>query len=155
MKTQMITAAALTMLGVVGAAPAMAQQAPIVRGTAADLRVLRPIAGEIVAPSVFPLEISFTAKTQSKIKAAELSVDGVRWVRRDFESPFAKFVLSFEIDGRSLTAGLHSVVVTLIAEDGSTSEVTVPINVDGVRTAPAATRSGSAGGTAQSPGLAR
>lgn len=138
MKTQIVSAAALAMLGVVGASPAMAQQAPIVRGTAADLRVLRPIAGEIVSPSVFPLEVSFTAKTQSRIKAAELSVDGVRWVRRDFESPYAKFVLSFEIDGRSLTAGLHSVVVTLIAEDGNTSEVTVPVNVDGVRTAPAA-----------------
>ena len=47
MKTQIVSAAALAMLGVVGAAPAMAQQAPIVRGTAADLRVLRPIAGEI------------------------------------------------------------------------------------------------------------
>lgn len=148
MKTRLATAIALAALGVVGAAPAMSQQAPIVRGTAADLRVLRPISGEIISPSVFPLEVSFSAKSQSKIRAAELSVDGVRWVRRDFENPYSKFVLSFEIDARSLSAGVHTVVVSLIAEDGNTSDVTVPINVDGVRstpTSPFTNRTASAG----------
>lgn len=124
-------AATALALAAVGISPAFAQQAAIVRGGAAEIRVLRPLRGEVIAPGTFSLETSFQARTAAKISAAELYVDGVRWARRDFDAPLAKYVLSFEVDGRTLAAGEHKVTVKLIAEDGTSAETDVPLLVDG------------------------
>lgn len=126
-------AATMLAFAAVGVTPAFAQQAPVVRGAAAEMRVLRPLGNEVIAPGVFFLELSFQSRTASGIRAAELHVDGVRWARRDFDTALAKYVLSFEIDGRSLAAGAHKMVVKLIAEDGGVSEAEVPVQVDAPR----------------------
>ncbi|MFM7323038.1 MAG: stalk domain-containing protein, partial [Armatimonadota bacterium] len=130
-------AATMLAMAAVGVSPAFAQQAPVVRGNAAEMRILRPIVNEVIAPGVFFLELSFQSRTAAGIRAAELHVDGVRWARRDFETALAKYVLSFEVDGRTLAAGSHRVVVKLIAEDGGVSEAELPLQVDAPRaTAP-------------------
>lgn len=126
-------AATMLAMAAVGVSPAFAQQAPVVRGNAAEMRILRPIANEVIAPGVFFLELSFQSRTAAGIRAAELHVDGVRWARRDFETALAKYVLSFEVDGRTLAAGAHRVVVKLVAEDGGVSEAELPLQVDAPR----------------------
>jgi hypothetical protein len=111
----------------------LAQQPAVVRGTAADIRVLRPLVNEVIAPGSFLLELSFQSRTAAGIRAAELHVDGVRWARRDFDMPLAKYVLSFDVDGRTLVAGSHRLVVKLVGADGSIAETEVPVQVDAPR----------------------
>ena len=105
---------------------------------AAELRVLSPRAGDSVGSNSFSLDVSFQARSKSMpISTAELWVDGARWVRQDLTTPQVKNVLKFQVDGSTLTAGTHAIIVKVFAADGSSSQAQLSIeagNNEGVST---------------------
>ncbi len=113
--------ATLSVLAALPPTPAQAQ-AP-----GADLRVLTPRQGEALGALVFNLDVSFKSLTSSPVTTAELWVDGVRWVRRDLEKPLQASTLSFEVDGTSLSAGPHTIVVKVFTANGGVSSTRVQV----------------------------
>ena len=95
---------------------------------AAELRVLSPRAGDSVGSNSFSLDVSFQARSKSMpISTAELWVDGARWVRQNLTTPQLKNVLKFQVDGSTLTAGNHAIIVKVFAADGSSSQTQISI----------------------------
>lgn len=95
---------------------------------AAELRVLSPRAGDSVGSNSFSLDVSFQARSKSMpISTAELWVDDARWVRQNLTTPQLKNVLKFQVDGSTLTAGTHAIIVKVFAADGSSSQTQISI----------------------------
>ena len=99
---------------------------------AATMTVLTPKPNETLGTNRFNLDVRFKTLTNSPIVTAELWVDGVRWVRRDLDSPRRASVLSFLVDGSTLSAGSHMIVVKVLNAEGnlSSSSVTVVAGSD-------------------------
>lgn len=116
-------------LSLAGQLPTMAQtaQTAVSRGTAADLRVLTPLNGEIIGAGSFKLDFSFKSRTSAPITRVELAVDGVRWAARELDVPTLGNVLTFEVDGSTLAEGVHTFQVKVVNRLGawSTTEIQV------------------------------
>jgi hypothetical protein len=116
------------------AAPILAQ-AP---SSAAELRVLSPRAGDSVGSNSFSMDVSFQASSKADpVTTAELWVDGIRWVRQDLSTPQVKNVLKFQVDGSTLSAGKHAILVKVFSTSGNASQTQILIeagNNNGVST---------------------
>ena len=125
---------ALGMLAALPLTPAQAQ------ATAAELKILSPKAGESLGANAFSLDVAFHSRTSAPIATAELWVDGVRWVRRDLDTPQVKNVLSFAIDATTLSEGSHAFLVRVFTTTGGVGETKLQIvagsNAGVVTTAP-------------------
>ena len=117
-----------TLLGATGvllaalpATPAQAQAA------GAELRVLSPRPNAVLGSETFSLDVSFKSRSKSPVLSAELWVDGVRWVRRDLDSPQVKNVLSFAVDASTLSEGSHAVVVKVFCANGAVSSTQINV----------------------------
>jgi len=93
----------------------------------ATLRVLTPRQGESLGTLKFNLDVAFKSQSASPVTTAELWVDGVRWVRRDLDAPRQASTLSFEVDGTSLSAGQHTIVVKVFTANGGVSSTQVQV----------------------------
>ena len=127
--------AALTALFVVSPAEA---KPPVVTGTAADLKVLSPLASEVV-PGKFAMNVDFSGKGVTPLSVAEMWVDGERWARQGLETPKLRGRLKFDVDATTLKPGMHTLMVRVIAEDGSTASVTTQIAIGGAGSTPTVT----------------
>ena len=127
--------AALTALFVVSPAEA---KPPVVTGTAADLKVLSPLASEVV-PGKFAMNVDFSGKGVTPLTVAEMWVDGERWARQGLETPKLRGRLKFDVDATTLKPGIHTLMVRVIAEDGSTASVTTQIAIGGAGATPTVT----------------
>lgn len=94
---------------------------------AATMSVLTPKQNETLGTNKFNLDVRFKTLTNSPIVTAELWVDGVRWVRRDLDAPRRASVLSFLVDGSTLSAGSHTIVVKVLNAEGSVSSSKVNV----------------------------
>ena len=117
----MSAAAAVTLLAALPATPAQAQASSV------DLKVLTPRANDSLGSAQFSLDVAFESKAKSPVVTAELWVDGVRWARRDLDAPQIKNVLSFAVDGSSLSAGKHTIVVKVFTAANGVSQVSLPV----------------------------
>ena len=106
-------------------------QTPVTRGTAADLRVLTPLNGEIIGAGSFKLDFSFKSRSAAPITRVELYVDGVQWAGRSLDVPSLGNVLTFEVDGSTLTEGTHTFQVKVINRNGATSTTDVQVVAQG------------------------
>lgn len=122
--------ATLTALGALALAPAVQAKPPVVTGTAADLKVLNLLDKEIV-PGKFEMQVDFTGKSATPITVAEMWVDGERWARQELGSPKVRGRLKFDVDGTTLKQGIHSVMVRVIAEDGTVATITSQVVIAG------------------------
>jgi hypothetical protein len=132
LKKAAVALAAPAALTAAVALPSVAVQA---QTPGAELRILSPRANDAVGAGTFALDVSFQSKSNSPVVTAELWVDGVRWVRRDLDTPQVKNVLSFDVDASSLTEGKHNFVVKVFTADGVASETKLAIRAgsnDGV-----------------------
>lgn len=121
--TGLTTAAAtMTLLAALPGTQAFAQveQAAL---NGVELKLLTPRAGDALGSAQFALDVAFESKTKSPVVTAELWVDGVRWVRRDLDTPQLKNVLSFAVDGSSLAEGKHNLQVKVFTAEGKASQV--------------------------------
>jgi hypothetical protein len=116
--------AAATTMSLLAALPATPAQA---QSSGVDLKVLTPRSGDSLGSAQFSLDVSFDSKSASPVVTAELWVDGVRWARRDLDAPQVKNVLSFAVDGSSLAAGKHTIVVKVFTAANGVSQVTLPV----------------------------
>jgi len=117
-------------------------QASLSRGTAADLRVLTPLNGEIIGAGSFKLDFSFKSRTAAPITRVELFVDGVRWAGRDLDTPSLGNVLTFDVDGSTLSEGAHVFLVKVLNRLGASSSTEIQVVAQGKGTTtetPAAT----------------
>nr|WP_309685890.1 copper amine oxidase N-terminal domain-containing protein [Armatimonas sp.] len=96
-------------------------QSSVTRGSAADLRVLTPLKGEIIGAGSFKLDFSFKSLSASPITRVELHVDGVQWAGRNLDVPSLGNVLTFEVDGSTLAEGPHTFQVKVINKSGAIS----------------------------------
>lgn len=128
--------ATLTALAAVALSSPVQAKPPVVVGTAADMKVLSPLQSEIV-PGKFEMQVDFTGKGATPISVAEMWVDGERWARQGLGTPKLRGRLKFDVDGTTLKAGIHTIMIRVIAEDGSTSSVTSQIVIAGGTLAPA------------------
>ena len=94
---------------------------------AATMAVLTPKQNETLGTNKFNLDVRFKSLTNAPIVTAELWVDGVRWVRRDLDSPRRASVLSFLVDGSTLPAGAHTIVVKVLNAEGNASSAKLNI----------------------------
>jgi hypothetical protein len=94
---------------------------------AATMSVLTPKQNETLGTTKFNLDVRFKTLTNSPIVTAELWVDGVRWVRRDLDAPRRASVLSFLVDGSTLSAGAHTIVVKVLNAEGNVSSSKVSV----------------------------
>jgi hypothetical protein len=124
LKNAAVALAAPAALTAAVALPSAAVQA---QTPGADLRILSPRANDAVGAGTFALDVSFQSKSNSPVVTAELWVDGVRWVRRDLDTPQLKNVLSFDVDASSLTEGKHNFVVKVFTADGVVSETKIAV----------------------------
>ena len=92
---------------------------------AATLRVLSPRSGDALGATAFSLDVSFKSRSKSPVVAAELYVDGVRWVRRNLDAPQLKNVLSFDIDATSLEQGTHTFLVKVFDAAGASAQTEI------------------------------
>ncbi len=106
-------------------------QIPAVRGIAADLRVLTPLNGEVIGAGSFKLDFSFKSRTASPITRVELYVDGVQWAGRSLDIPSLGNVLTFEVDGSTLSEGSHTFLVKVINKNGIASVTEVQVVAQG------------------------
>lgn len=102
-------------------------QSSVTRGSAADLRVLTPLNGEIIGAGSFKLDFSFKSRSTSPITRVELHVDGVQWAGRNLDVPSLGNVLTFEVDGSTLAEGAHTFQVRVINKNGSFSTTDVQV----------------------------
>lgn len=102
-------------------------QTPVTRGTAADLRVLTPLNGEVIGAGSFKLDFSFKSRSASPITRVELYVDGVQWAGRNLDTPSLGNVLTFDVDGSTLGEGSHTFQVKVINKAGVTSTTEVQV----------------------------
>lgn len=116
-------------------APVQAQTS-VSRGTAADLRVLTPLNGEIIGAGSFKLDFSFKSRTAAPITRVELFVDGVRWAGRDLDVPSLGNVLTFDVDGSTLTEGAHTFQVKVLNRLGAWSTTELQVIAQGKGTTP-------------------
>jgi hypothetical protein len=106
--------------------------APIAKaGWDADVRVLSPTQNETISSSAFQLDVSYRSRTNAVVTTAELWVDGVRWVRRDLDTPALRGVITFNVDATSLAEGKHLVVIKMFSSDGSVNSATLPVKMSG------------------------
>ncbi len=94
---------------------------------AAAMTVLTPKQNETLGANKFNLDVRFKTLTNSPVVTAELWVDGVRWVRRDLDAPRRASVLSFLVDGSTLSAGAHTIVVKVLNAQGAVSSAKVDV----------------------------
>ncbi|MBC8138199.1 MAG: hypothetical protein H8F28_20155 [Fibrella sp.] len=94
---------------------------------AATMTVLTPKPNEKLGANKFNLDVRFKTLTNSPVVTAELWVDGVRWVRRDLDAPRRASVLSFLVDGSTLSAGAHTIVVKVLNAEGDVSSAKVNV----------------------------
>lgn len=120
-------------LSLAGQLPTLAQTA-ISKGTAADLRVLTPLNGEVIGAGSFKLDFSFKSRTTAPITRVELAVDGVRWAARDLDSPSLGNVLTFEVDGSTLAEGPHTFQVKVVNRLGAWSTTEIQVVAQGKAT---------------------
>ncbi len=113
--------AALTLLAALPPTPAQAQT------PGATLRVLSPRSGDALGSASFKLDVAFESESRSPVTTTELWVDGVRWVRRDLDTPRLKSVLSFDVDGSSLASGAHTIVVKVFCANGAASSTEIKV----------------------------
>jgi Copper amine oxidase N-terminal domain/Bacterial Ig domain len=111
---------------------------PVVVGTAAELKVLSPLSSEVV-PGKFAMNVDFSGKGVTPLSVAEMWVDGERWARQGLESPKLRGRLKFDVDATTLKPGIHTLMVRVIAEDGSTSSVTTQVVIGGAGAVPTVT----------------
>jgi hypothetical protein len=128
--------ATLTALTAVALVSPVQAKPPVVVGTAADMKVLNPLQSEIV-PGKFEVQVDFTGKGSTPISVAEMWVDSERWARQGLGTPKLRGRLKFDVDGTTLKAGIHTIMIRVIAEDGSTSSITSQIVIAGGTLAPA------------------
>ncbi len=99
-----------------------------------ELRILSPRKSDVSGSKAFTIDVSFRGRTATQgVVAAEVWVDGVRWTRRELAGQ-VRGVLTLDLDGSTLPAGRHEVVVKLFGADGTTSSKTTTIqagNSDG------------------------
>lgn len=124
--------------------PVLAQSSAT-RGSAADLRVLTPLNGEIIGAGSFKLDFSFKSRSASPITRVELLVDGVQWAGRNLDTPSLGNVLTFDVDGSTLTEGAHTFQVRVTNKVGVVSSTEVQVvaqskggSQSGTETAPVA-----------------
>ena len=117
------TLAPLTLL----AAATLSVSAAYAQTPAATLSVVTPKQNETLGTNRFNLDVRFKSLTNSPVVTAELWVDGVRWVHRDLDSPRLSSTLSFLVDGSTLSAGAHTIVVKVLNGAGNTSSATVNV----------------------------
>ena len=117
-------------LSLAGQLPTMAQTVTS-RGTAADLRVLTPLNGEIIGAGSFKLDFSFKSRSADPITRVELAVDGVRWASRDLDTPSLGNVLTFEVDGSTLSEGVHTFQVKVLNRLGAWSITEIQVVAQG------------------------
>lgn len=94
---------------------------------AATMSVLTPKQNETLGANKFNLDVRFKSLTNSPVVTAELWVDGVRWVRRDLDAPRRASVLSFLVDGSTLSSGAHTIVVKVLNAEGNVSSAKVNV----------------------------
>jgi Copper amine oxidase N-terminal domain len=113
-------------LMIVAQSPTLAQST-VTRGSAADLRVLTPLNGELIGAGSFKLDFSFKSRSAAPINRVELYVDGVQWAGRNLDVPSLGNVLTFEVDGSTLTEGAHTFQVKVLNKAGAfaTTEIQV------------------------------
>ncbi len=116
------TLAPMTLLAATLSVSAAYAQAP-----AATLSVLTPKQNETLGTTRFNLDVRFKSLSDSPVVTAELWVDGVRWVRRDLDSPRRSSTLSFLVDGSTLSAGAHTIVVKVLNAEGNVSSTKVEV----------------------------
>lgn len=103
-----------------------------------ELRILSPRKSDQPASKTFTIDVSFRGRTATQgVTAAEVWVDGVRWTRRELAGQ-RRGVLTLDLDGSTLPAGRHEVVVKLFGSDGTTSSKTTVIEAGGGNTGVAA-----------------
>jgi Copper amine oxidase N-terminal domain len=102
-------------------------QSTVTRGSAADLRVLTPLNGEIIGAGSFKLDFSFKSRSASPITRVELYVDGVQWAGRNLDIPSLGNVLTFEVDGSTLNEGAHTFQVKVTNKAGAVSTTDVQV----------------------------
>ncbi|MGC4048032.1 MAG: stalk domain-containing protein [Armatimonas sp.] len=122
--------ATLTALSALVLTPSVQAKPPVVTGTAADLKVLNLLDKEIV-PGKFEMQVDFTGKTSTPISVAEMWVDGERWARQGLDTPKVRGRLKFDVDGTTLKPGVHTVMVRVIAEDGSVASIASQVVIAG------------------------
>lgn len=122
--------ATLTAFTSLSLAQSVQAKPPVVSGSAAEMKVLSPLQSEIV-PGKFEMQVDFTGKGASPIMVAEMWVDGERWARQGLGSPKVKGRLKFDVDGSTLKPGIHTVMVRVYAEDGSSSSLSSQIVIAG------------------------
>jgi len=106
-------------------------QTPVSRGTAADLRVLTPLNGEIIGAGSFKLDFSFKSRSAAPITRVELYVDGTQWAGRTLDVPSLGNVLTFEVDGSTLAEGTHTFQVRVLNRVGAVSTADVQVVAQG------------------------
>ncbi|MBC8140160.1 MAG: hypothetical protein H7Y38_01825 [Armatimonadetes bacterium] len=116
------TLAPITLLAATLSVSAAYAQAP-----AATMSVLTPKQNETLGTTRFNLDVRFKSLNDSPVVTAELWVDGVRWVRRDLDSPRRASTLSFLVDGSTLSAGAHTIVVKVLNAEGNVSSAKVNV----------------------------
>ncbi|MBB6048672.1 copper amine oxidase N-terminal domain-containing protein [Armatimonas rosea] len=132
----------------------MAAQTPVLaqssatRGSAADLRVLTPLNGEIIGAGSFKLDFSFKSRSASPITRVELYVDGVQWAGRNLDTPSLGNVLTFDVDGSTLTEGAHTFQVKVTNKAGMTTTTDVQVIAQSKTSAPASTETAATPATA-------
>jgi Copper amine oxidase N-terminal domain len=132
----------------------MAAQTPVLaqssatRGSAADLRVLTPLNGEIIGAGSFKLDFSFKSRSASPITRVELYVDGVQWAGRNLDTPSLGNVLTFDVDGSTLTEGAHLFQVKVTNKAGMTTTTDVQVVAQSKTSTPAGTEAAAAPATA-------
>ena len=94
---------------------------------AAQMTVLTPKQGETLGTKKFNVDVQFKSLSSSPIVSAELWVDGVRWVRSDLDSPRHASVQPFILDGSTLSAGPHTIVVKVLNAEGGVSSAKVSV----------------------------
>ena len=122
----MVLPAVLTAFAALSVVSTADAKPPTLTGTAAELKVLSPLASEVV-PGKFAMNVDFTGKGVTPIVTAEMWVDGERWARQGLESPKLRGRLKFDVDATTLKAGVHTLMVRVIAEDGSVASITTQV----------------------------
>ena len=93
----------------------------------ATMSVLTPKQNERLGTTRFNLDVRFKTITDSPVVTAELWVDGVRWVHQDLDAPRKASTLSFLVDGSTLSAGAHTIVVKVLNAAGDVSSAKVNV----------------------------
>lgn len=106
-----------------GLAPTVAEAA----ASRPELRILSPRAGDALGSKEINVDISYQSRPGVPVIAAEVWVDGVRWIRYAPEKVQARGVFNFVVDASSLPAGAHTILVKVF--DASNAQASKSIEI--------------------------